>query len=78
MILETLRKANAPDPNRLSDKLKKATDEYARLVRELKLAHASFLGGARLWIVCPRPIGSLVARLVYAYDEIQDYDTREG
>ena len=48
MILETLRKANAPDPNRLSDKLKKATDEYARLVRELKLAHASFLGGARL------------------------------
>jgi len=48
MILETLRKANALDPNRLSDELEKATDEYARLVRELKLAHASFLARARL------------------------------
>ena len=34
-ILDALKKADAQDPNHLSDELKKATDEYARVVREL-------------------------------------------
>jgi len=34
-ILDALKKADAQDPNHLSDELKKATDEYARAVREL-------------------------------------------
>jgi hypothetical protein len=34
-VLDALRTADALDPNRLSDELKKATDEYSRLVREL-------------------------------------------
>jgi len=33
--LDALKKAPAEDPNRLADELKKATDEYARLVSEL-------------------------------------------
>jgi len=33
--LEALRKASASDPNHLSTELQKATDEYARAVREL-------------------------------------------
>jgi hypothetical protein len=33
--VDALRKAPAQDPNHLADELKKATDEYARLVREL-------------------------------------------
>jgi len=33
--LDALRRAGAPDPNHLSDELRKATDEYSRLVREL-------------------------------------------
>ena len=36
-VLEALRKAGAGDPNNLSDELRKATDEYARAVRELDL-----------------------------------------
>jgi hypothetical protein len=36
--MQALRTANALDPNHISDELKKATDEYARLVRELKPA----------------------------------------
>jgi hypothetical protein len=35
-VLEALRKAPATDPNHVADELKKATDDYARLVRELK------------------------------------------
>ncbi len=35
-VLDALRKAGALDQNHVSDELKKATDEYARLVRELK------------------------------------------
>jgi len=35
-ILDALRKASALDPNRLGDALRKATDDYARAVRELK------------------------------------------
>lgn len=35
-ILDALRKTNALDSTRLSDELKKATDEYAKAVRELK------------------------------------------
>ncbi len=34
-ILDALKKAGAQDPNHLSGELKKATDEYARAVREL-------------------------------------------
>jgi hypothetical protein len=34
--LEALKKAPANDPNHLADELQKATEEYARLVRELK------------------------------------------
>ncbi len=34
-ILEALKKALANDPNHLADELRKATDEYARVVREL-------------------------------------------
>ncbi len=33
--VDALRKADARDANRISDELQKATDEYARLVREL-------------------------------------------
>ena len=33
--VDALRNANALDPNHISDELNKATDEYARLVREL-------------------------------------------
>jgi hypothetical protein len=33
--LDALRKAGALDPNHPSDELKNATDEYARVVREL-------------------------------------------
>jgi hypothetical protein len=34
-VLAALKKADAGDPNHLSDELKNATDEYARAVREL-------------------------------------------
>jgi hypothetical protein len=34
-ILDALKKADAQDPNHLSGELKEATDEYARVVREL-------------------------------------------
>jgi len=34
-VLEALRRADAQDPNHLSDELRNATDEYARAVREL-------------------------------------------
>ena len=34
-LLDALKKANARDVNDLSAELKKATDEYARAVREL-------------------------------------------
>jgi succinate dehydrogenase/fumarate reductase flavoprotein subunit len=34
-ITEALKKRGAKDPNDLSTKLKEATDEYARVVREL-------------------------------------------
>ena len=34
-ILDALKKAGAQDPNQLSAKLKNATDDYARAVREL-------------------------------------------
>jgi hypothetical protein len=34
-VLEALKTASAQDPNHLSDELRKATDEYARAVREL-------------------------------------------
>jgi hypothetical protein len=34
-VLAALKTAGAQDPNHLSDELKKATDEYARAVREL-------------------------------------------
>ena len=34
-VVDALRRADARDPNHLSDELKKATDEYSRLVREL-------------------------------------------
>jgi len=37
-VLDALRKADALDQNHVSDDLKKATNEYARLVRELKAA----------------------------------------
>ena len=35
-VLDVLKKADAQDPNHLSAELKNATDEYARVVRELK------------------------------------------
>jgi hypothetical protein len=40
-VLEALKRADAQDPNHLSDELRNATDEYARAVRELnsKVAH---------------------------------------
>ena len=34
-VLDALKKSGAQDPNKLSDELKNATDEYARTVREL-------------------------------------------
>jgi hypothetical protein len=34
--VDALRKADARDVDHISDELKKTTDEYARLVRELK------------------------------------------
>jgi len=34
-VLDVLKKAGSQDPNQLSDELKKATDDYARAVREL-------------------------------------------
>ncbi len=34
-VLEALKKAGAQDPNQLGTELKKATDDYARAVREL-------------------------------------------
>ena len=34
-VLEALKKADAQDPNNLSDELESATDEYAKAVREL-------------------------------------------
>ena len=34
-VLECLKKAGARDPNHLSTELEKATDDYARAVREL-------------------------------------------
>jgi len=34
-VLESLKKAGAQDPNHLSTELRKATDDYARAVREL-------------------------------------------
>jgi hypothetical protein len=34
-VLEALKKAGAQDPNHRSTELKKATDNYARAVREL-------------------------------------------
>jgi hypothetical protein len=35
MTLDALKKAGAQDPNHLADELLKATDEFARAVREL-------------------------------------------
>jgi hypothetical protein len=35
--VEALRNVDALDANHIGDELKKATDEYARLVRELNL-----------------------------------------
>jgi len=35
VVLDALRKAGALDPNHLSEELKKATDEYAKAIREL-------------------------------------------
>ena len=35
MLVAALRQAPDHDPNRLADELKKASDEYARAVREL-------------------------------------------
>lgn len=35
-VLDALKKADARDPDHLSAELQKATDEYARAVRELK------------------------------------------
>jgi hypothetical protein len=35
ILVDALRQAPAHDPNSLADELKKATDEYARVVREL-------------------------------------------
>ena len=35
-VLEALKKAGAQDPNQLSTQLQNATDEYARVVRELR------------------------------------------
>jgi hypothetical protein len=35
MLVVALRQAPAQDPNRLGEELKKATDDYARAVREL-------------------------------------------
>ena len=37
MIVEALRKTAALDPSHLNEALKKATDEYAKAVRELDL-----------------------------------------
>ena len=34
-VLESLKKAGSEDPNHLSTELRKATDDYARAVREL-------------------------------------------
>ena len=34
-VLEALKQASAQDPNHLSTELRKATDDYARAVREL-------------------------------------------
>lgn len=34
-VLESLKKAGAEDPNHLGTQLRKATDDYARAVREL-------------------------------------------
>ena len=34
-VLDALKKAGAQDPNHLADELLKASDEYARAVREL-------------------------------------------
>ena len=34
-VLESLKTAGAQDPNHLSTELRKATDDYARAVREL-------------------------------------------
>jgi hypothetical protein len=34
-VLESLKKAGGQDPNHLSTDLRKATDDYARAVREL-------------------------------------------
>ena len=34
-VLESLKKAGAQDPNHLSTELRKATDDYAKAVREL-------------------------------------------
>ena len=47
VIVDALKKAPASDPNHLADQLQKATDEYARLVRELnskpvELAHLPY------------------------------------
>lgn len=43
MLVVALRQAPAHDPNRLADELKKATDEYARAVRELNSNEAATL-----------------------------------
>ena len=34
-VLESLKKAGSEDPNHLGTELRKATDDYARAVREL-------------------------------------------
>jgi hypothetical protein len=34
-VLESLKKAGAEDPNHLGTELRKATDDYARAIREL-------------------------------------------
>ena len=38
-IVQALRKAGARDPNHLTEELAKATNEYARTVRELEVGN---------------------------------------
>jgi hypothetical protein len=40
-VLEALKKASAQDPNHLNAELRKATDDYARAVRELNSKSAT-------------------------------------
>jgi len=38
-ILEVLREVGSVDPDNFSEELRKATDEYARAVRELRVSN---------------------------------------